>query len=139
MKAWWPPSIPDDTLVTSARLGIVLVGENEVTLIELTIPCDSLESLSNARDRKSRKEIYLHVLSDLEAKGLAFNLYTIEIGSLGHWLPSSQRALLKATPLLTKQSARKAMDEAACKVVGASQVIFKARLEKAWILSHTLL
>ena len=31
------------------------------------------------------------------------------------------------------------MDEAACKVIGASQVIFKARLEKAWTPSRALL
>ena len=66
-------------------------------------------------------------------------IHTIEIGSLGHWLPTSQRALLKAAPLLAKQLARKTMDEAARKVVGASQVIFKARLEKVWTPSRTLL
>ena len=59
------------------------------------------------------------------------HLYTIEIGSLGHWLPNSQKALMKAAPSITKQIARKTMDEAARKVIGASQVIFKARLEKA--------
>ena len=36
-----------------------------VTLIELTIPHNSLEDLSNARGRKSQKDIYLHTLSDL--------------------------------------------------------------------------
>ena len=30
------------------------------------------------------------------------------------------------------------MDEAACKVIGASQVIFKAQLEKAWTPSRIL-
>ena len=40
-------TIPDDTLVTSAQPDIVLVGEDEVTLIELTIPHNSLESLSS--------------------------------------------------------------------------------------------
>ena len=132
-------TIPEDILVTSARPDIVLVGVDEVTLIELTIPHNSMESLYNARDRKSHKEIYLQALSDFEAKGLATQLYTVEIGSLGHWLPNSQRALMKAAPLLTKQTARKTMDEAACKVIGASQVIFKARLEKAWTPSRALL
>ena len=90
-------------LVTSAHLDIVLVGEGEVTLIELTIPHNSLKSLSNARDCKSQKEIYLQALSDLEAKGYASHLHTIEIGSLGHWLPTSQSALLKALPSLKKK------------------------------------
>ena len=69
-------TISEDILVTSARPDIVLVGVDEVTLIELTIPHNSMESLYNARDCKSQKEIYLQALvSDLEAKGLANHLY----------------------------------------------------------------
>ena len=45
-------------------------------------------------------------------------------------LESSQKALMKAVPSVMKQTVKKTMDDAACKVIGASQVIFKARLEK---------
>ena len=51
----WNPvaTIPADNIianiVTSACPNIVLVGENEVTLTELTIPHNSLESLSDHR------------------------------------------------------------------------------------------
>ena len=136
-------TIPEDILITAARPDIVLARKEEIILIELTIPHNSFESLSNARERKSRKETYLQALSDLEVKGLISNLYTIEIGSLGHWLPISLRALLKSVPSITlksvpsitKQAARKTMDEAARKVIGASQVIFKACLEKIWTSS----
>ena len=83
--------IPEVILVTSARPDIVLV-EGEVTLIELTIPHNSLESLSKARDCMSKKK---SICSDLEAKGLASHLHTIEIGSLGHWYPTSQSACWK--------------------------------------------
>ena len=55
-----------------------------------------------------------------EAKGLASHLHTIEIGSLGHWLLTSQCALLKAVPSLKKQTARKTMDEAACIVIAGA-------------------
>ena len=48
-------TIPEDILVTSARPDIVLVGVDEVTLTELTIPHKSMESLHNARDRKSHQ------------------------------------------------------------------------------------
>ena len=77
-------TIPEDILVTSAWPDIVLMGENEVTLIELTIPH---ESLHNAGDRKSHKEIYLQAPSDFEA------LYS-EIG----WLAPK----LKAAPSITR-------------------------------------
>ena len=132
-------TIPEDILITSARPDIVLVGVDEVTLIELTIPHNSMESLYNAKERKSHKEIYVQALSDLETKGLPSRLLTIEIGSLGHWLPDSRRDLMKAAPSLSKQAARKIMDEAASKVIGASQVIFKARLDKSWNSSRSLL
>ena len=98
-----------------------------------------MESLSDAGDHKSHKEIYLQVLSDFETKGLPTHLFTIEIGLLGHWLPDSQRDLMKAAPSLTKQTAGKIMDEAARKVIGASQVIFKAHLEKTRTLSSSLI
>lgn len=57
----------------------------------------------------NRKRI-IQVLSDLEVKDIVSNLYTIEIGLLGHWLHASQEALLQAAPLLTKLLARKIMD-----------------------------
>ena len=113
---------------------MVLVRTDEITLIELTVPHNSLESLSRTRKHKSGKEVYLQALGDLEAKGL-----TLEIGSLGHWLPTSQRTLLEAVPSLTNKMPRKTMDEAACKIVGASKVIFKAQSEKVWMPSRVLL
>ena len=70
-------TILEVVLVTSAHLNIVLVGEGEVTLIELTIPHNSLENLSNASDHKSQKEIYLQALSDLEAKAYKYISYRL--------------------------------------------------------------
>ena len=96
-------TIPENTLVTSARPDIVLVGEDEVTLIELTIPHNSMESLSNVRKSKSEKELYQQVMSDLEVRGIASKQCSIEIGSHGHWLHTSQMALLKGAPLVTKK------------------------------------
>ena len=71
---------------------MLLVGEGEVTLLELTIPHNSMESLSNARKCMPAKESYRQALSDLEVKGIVSNLYTIEIGSLGHWFHALQKA-----------------------------------------------
>lgn len=68
---------PGDILVIPAHPGIVLVGGNEVTIIELTIPHNSLESISNARVCKSQKGIYLKALSDLEVKDLTFSFSII--------------------------------------------------------------
>ena len=97
-------TIPENILVTSACPDMVLVGEDEVTLTELTIPHNSMESLSQARSHQSEKETYRQALGDLEVKGFVSNLHTTEIGSLRHWLYTSRRALLKTAPLPTKQS-----------------------------------
>ena len=131
-------TIPEDILVTSARPDIVLVYEDRLLRIELTIPHNSLVVLSNAWDRKSQKEIYLQAISDLELKGHSSHLEIIEIGSIGHWLPVSQRVLLKAAPSITRQITRKVMDKAACKFTGAFQMVFNARLEKAWTSLPTI-
>lgn len=77
-------TIPEDNLIASTHPDIVLV-----TFICLTIPHNSLESVSNARDRKSQKRISLKALSDMEAKGLASRLHTIEVGSCTYTLASN--------------------------------------------------
>ena len=99
---------------------------------------------------KPRKKTTNKFLSDPESNGftstqLAIEIgftstqLAIEIGFLEHWTHNSQRSLMKAAPSVSKQSARKIMDKAATKVVGASQIIFNAKVETSWSLSHTLL
>ena len=131
-------TIPENLLITSARPDIVLVGDCEVTLIELTIPHNSKEGLTNARTRKTEKQAYQQAVSDLEMKGLDSDLFTIEIGTLGHWLPTSQTTLTQAIPSLHRQTARSILDAAAQKVIGASQLIFRARSEVSWVSSRPL-
>ena len=87
------PCIPDFTVVTSAQPDNVIIEQKEVTLIELTIPHNSLDDTTRAKERKSDKELYQQAINDLETKGFLTNLYTIEIGTLGHWLPISWTSL----------------------------------------------
>ncbi len=97
-----PSTIPSDILVTSARPDIVLVRPSEVILLKLTIPYNSPDALSNAKERKETKQNYQLVLSDLDARGLSSTLFTIEIGALGHWLPCSSSALRQCFPPAVK-------------------------------------
>ena len=78
---------------------MVLVENQSVKLIELTVPHNSQESMHKTKVLNSSKENYQKVLSDFDVSA---DLYTIEIGSLGHWLPSSRTPLLKAFPALKK-------------------------------------
>jgi len=69
-------TIPPDIVITSTRPDIVLVRPREVSLLELTIPYNSPESLSKAKEQKESKQNYQLVLSDLDARGLFSLLYT---------------------------------------------------------------
>ena len=69
-----PATIPQDTVTTSARLDIVVIHGNKVTLIELTVPYNSPEALSNAWLRKKYRENYQLVLSELDRKGFKASL-----------------------------------------------------------------
>ena len=55
-------------------LSVVIHDPPSTTSSLTALGHNPLESLSNARDRKSQKEIYLQALSDLEAKGFASQL-----------------------------------------------------------------
>ena len=76
-----PSTIPPNILDTSTQPNLVIIEEQCVTLIELTIPFNSQESLTNAKTRKENKENYQLVLEDLESRDYVANLITIEIGS----------------------------------------------------------
>jgi len=81
-----------------------------VILLELTIPYNSPESLSKAKERKEFKQNYQLVLSDLDARGLSSSLFTIEIGALGHWLPCTCSALRRCFPSLNKSTTTQLLD-----------------------------
>ena len=95
--------------VTSAH---PLVRGNELILIKLTIPHNSLESLSNARDCKSQGKPICNLLVIQKQRPYSHRDWL-------NWSLASifQRALLKGAPLLTKLAARKTMNKAARKVI----------------------
>ena len=82
-----PATIPQNIVSTSARPDIVVIHGNKITLIELTVPYNSPEALSNAQLRKRNKENYQLILSELDRKGFQASLITLEISALGHSLP----------------------------------------------------
>ena len=66
-----------------------------VVLLELTCPLDSIQHLQSARDRKQTKEDYLQILSELDRLGTPCYYNAIEISVLGH-LQSSLSSLCNA-------------------------------------------
>ena len=57
----------------------MLVEDDEATLLELTIPHNSTESISNAIEPRNIRKKIIRTLSDLEQKGFNSYLLTIEI------------------------------------------------------------
>ena len=97
-----PSTIPNEILVTTARPDIVAITNREITLVELTIPYNSPECLANTKHRKETKTNYHLALSDLDSRGYSASLITIEIGALGHWLPTTKASLQQLLPGVAK-------------------------------------
>ena len=60
-------TIPDNVIITSTHPNIVIIEQGCVHLIELTIPHNSLDSMTKAKERKSEKQLHHQALSDMES------------------------------------------------------------------------
>ena len=89
---------PNEILVTTARPDIEAITNRTITLVEITIPYNSPECLTNAKHNKETKTNHQLALSDLDFRGYSARLITIEIGALGHWLPSTRASLHQLLP-----------------------------------------
>ena len=132
-----PSTIPSELLVV--RPDIVVIANQKVTLVELTIPFNSPESLINAKQRKEDKPNYQLALSDLDSRGFKSSLITVEIGSLGHWLPGTRTSLRQLLHDMSKSAVTCLLDQAAKAAIAGSQVIFNARQFETWNASQPLL
>ena len=86
-------TIPTNIISTSSRPDLVLHCGSEINLLELTVCSNTVEGFSGARARKQSKQVYIEVVGDLEASGYSTTYDTIEIGSLGHYIPATRKAL----------------------------------------------
>ena len=116
---------------------MVIIDGSKITLLELTIPHNSPESLRAAHIRKQSKVNYGCVLSDLERSGFTSDLVTLEIGSLGHWRFNLATQLASHLDL-PKAVVKSVLDNAAKVSIAGSHQLFLARHDKHWA-KHTLL
>ena len=129
-----PSTVPPDILDTTAHPDIVFVTEEkEVIVLELTVPFNSPDSISNVHSLKTTK--YQLLLSDLEAKSFHPKFLAIEIGALGHSISS----FCNLFPKLTKPTVKRLFDEVGKLAITASRRIFLARKELTWNSSQPLL
>ena len=126
-------------MVTLAHPNLVICRGKEILLIlEMTIPYNSPEALSNARQRKRNKENYQLALSELDRKGFKTSLTTLEVGTLGHSPPQTHSDLKRILPRVSKSKIRHLFDEAGKISITCSHTIFRARTELDWNTNGTL-
>ena len=78
---------------STLRPDLVLILNNNITIIELTIPSNNKEALQAAFDRKFNKLPYLHLISDLESCNYKVTYTTLEIRLLGRWTKQAIKSL----------------------------------------------
>ena len=120
-------TIPTSVATTTARPDIVVIQNNRITLLELTVPTNTQEGLQEARTRKQLKPNYLALLNDLETLGFQSALETIEVGTLGHFSNQTIASLQAPLPNLRKNSVRRLLLGLSKTSVSCSAHIFKAQ------------
>ena len=118
-----PATVPINLVSTSARPDVVVQEGSRITLLELTVPHNSAESLRAAHRLKQSKANYCCLLGDLERAGFESELVTLEIGSLGHCMESKFGDFPRKAPV------RSILDDAAKNAIAGSHQIFLARHE----------
>uniref|UniRef100_A0A1X7UFF2 Reverse transcriptase zinc-binding domain-containing protein n=1 Tax=Amphimedon queenslandica TaxID=400682 RepID=A0A1X7UFF2_AMPQE len=128
-----PATIPLNIIVTTARPDIVIIDGRYICLLELTIPSNNMASLTNARERKQRKENYISLVSDLSSRGYATDLETVEIGALGHFLQCSINSIQQVLPHLSKRFLRNSfISQLSFPAISCSYAIFNSRHNSEW-------
>ena len=132
-------TIPPQVIVTSSRPDLVVIQDGKIRMLELTVCGNTSEALKAANTRKSRKLDYLHLVSDLQNKGWEVDYQTIEIGALGHHLPSAPASLSTKWPKLCPLTWKKILVDASTIAINCSQSIFLSRSTSPWPTNKALL
>ena len=127
-----PATIPTSITTTTARPDVVVIQNNRIILLELTVPTNTPEGLQEARRRKQLKPNYLALLNDLETLGFQSVLETIEVGTLGHFNNQTIASLHALLPNLQRNSVRRILLDLSKTSVSCSAHIFNARLSTTW-------
>jgi hypothetical protein len=112
----------------------VLLQNDNIIILELTIPSNNKEALHAASERKSNKLPYLHLISDLESNNFKVSYTTLEIGSLGHWTNHAIKSL-SLIPNIDKKAATSILLSLSKISISCSYHIFKSHQYSDWDLN----
>ena len=126
-----PATLPTNLSTSTARPDMVLTTESSVTMLELTIPSNSYDAIRKAKKRKTNKPNYSSLIGDLKKRGLSVTYRTLEIGSLGHYLPDAIHCISYSFKL-TKAELKKVLQRASTVTIACSYHIFNSRNSASW-------
>ena len=132
-------TVPSSLVVTTARPDIVIVKDDEVRMLELTICINTQSGFENSRVRKQSKSNYIALANDLEACGYSADLVTLEVGSLGHFTKDAINSLRSTAPAISKVGANCILLEIAKIAIICSFQLFQARQCVSWNCSKSLI
>ena len=124
-------TLPTNLSTSTARPDIVLTTESSVTMLELTIPSNSHDAIRKAKERKINKPNYSFLIGDLKERGLSVTYRTLEIGSLGHYLPDAIQCISYSFQL-TKAESKQVLQRASTLAIACSYHIFNSRNSSSW-------
>ena len=112
-----------------------MISSDHIILLELSVVTNTEQHFMAASSRKETR--YGPLLSDLEHAGLSVTLVTIEVGCLGHFLPSFISNLCKVC-YLQKRPVRAIFEQAAQVAISWFYRIFNARASGLWDVTEFL-
>ena len=121
-----PSTIPSNISSTSDRHDLVLVSETEISILELTLCCNSPSGFSEAQRRK--EENYTPLILDLVERGIhvVVSFVSLEIGTLGHFTKDAPTNLNLLVPTITKHQLRSILHTPAKAAIICSKYIYQA-------------
>ena len=126
-------TIPLNMSVTPCRPDVVLkLNERKLHILELTICSNTQRGFEEARQRKTNKTSYCHLITDLERRGVEVRYATLEIGSLGHHQHLAAKALQTTLPELSRSYSTSILDNLGKVAIACSYHIFQARNCVSW-------
>ncbi len=127
-------TIPPNILVTNEKPDIVIVNQNNIQLIELSVPFES--NIAIRHEFKCNK--YAMLVRDLTRCGLQVTLHAVEVGSRGYISPQNKDHFKEIFKDLSKKEITNLNQEMAQKALTSSFTIFYSKYSKEWCCSSDL-
>ena len=130
-----PSTIPSSLSSSLSRPDLVLVSDDSIILLELSVVTNTKHHLLAANNRKESR--YGPLLLDLQHTGRSVYFATIEMGCLGHFMSESLINVSKVCNI-PKRSVRVLFESAAKIAISCSYRIFNARSSELWDVTDLL-